>query len=127
MEMVNIPMLEDGPDMQKAAELAAADSCIKAIWCVPKYANPTGNTYSASTVRALADLPNRAAAEDFVVLWDNAYAVHHLQQPGDALASIRDAAIAAGTRAYCAVRFYLKSHLRRCRRGFCRLRRHRIK
>ncbi len=97
MEMVNIPMLEDGPDMQKAAELAAADSCIKAIWCVPKYANPTGNTYSDSTVRALADLPNRAAAEDFVVLWDNAYAVHHLQQPGDALASIRDAAIAAGT------------------------------
>ena len=69
MEMVNIPMLEDGPDMQKAAELAAADSCIKAIWCVPKYANPTGNTYSDSTVRALADLPNRAAAEDFVVLW----------------------------------------------------------
>ena len=48
-------------------------------------------------MRALADLPNQAAAEDFVVLWDNAYAVHHLQQPGDALASIRDAAIAAGT------------------------------
>ncbi len=97
MEMVNIPMLEDGPDMHQAIELAAADSCIKAIWCVPKYANPTGNTYSDNTVSALADLPNQAAAKDFVVLWDNAYAVHHLQQPGDALASIRDAAIAAGT------------------------------
>ena len=97
MEMVNIPMLEDGPDMHQAIELAAADSCIKAIWCVPKYANPTGNTYSDNTVSALADLPNQAAAKDFVILWDNAYAVHHLQQPGDALASIRDAAIAAGT------------------------------
>jgi DNA-binding transcriptional MocR family regulator len=97
MEMVNIPMLEDGPDMHRAIELAAADSCIKAIWCVPKYANPTGNTYSEDTVSALADLPNQAAAKDFVVLWDNAYAVHHLQQPGDVLASIRDAAIAAGT------------------------------
>ena len=65
MEMVNIPMLEDGPDMHQAIELAAADSCIKAIWCVPKYANPTGNTYSDNTVSALADLPNKAAAKDF--------------------------------------------------------------
>ena len=97
MEMVNIPMLEHGPDLQRAAELAAADSNIKAIWCVPKYANPTGNTYSDNTVEALAALPGQAAADDFIVLWDNAYAVHHLEQPGDALASIRDFAIAAGT------------------------------
>ena len=97
MEMVNIPMLENGPDMQRAAELAAADPSIKAIWCVPKYANPTGNTYSDDVVTALAELPNRAAANDFIVLWDNAYAVHHLEQPGDTLASIRDAATTAAT------------------------------
>jgi aspartate/methionine/tyrosine aminotransferase len=97
MEMVNIPMLQSGPDMQLAAELAAADKSVKAIWCVPKYANPTGNTYSPETVKAMAELPNAAAADDFVVLWDNAYAVHHLQQPGDPLASIRDAAATAAT------------------------------
>ena len=97
MEMINIPMLATGPDTQRAAELAAADANIKAIWCVPKYANPTGCTYSADTVRAMAELPKLAAAEDFVVLWDNAYAVHHFEQPGDSLASIRDAAATAAT------------------------------
>ena len=97
MEMINIPMLESGPDMQLAAELAAADPSIKAIWCVPKYANPTGNTYTDATVAAIAALPNIAAADDFVVLWDNAYAVHHLSSPGDSLASIRDAAATAGS------------------------------
>jgi DNA-binding transcriptional MocR family regulator len=97
MEMVNVPMLESGPDMQRAAELAAADASIKAIWCVPKYANPTGNTYSPETVTAIAELPKAAAADDFVVLWDNAYAVHHLELPGDPLMSIRDAAATADT------------------------------
>ena len=97
MEMINIPMLASGPDMQRAAELAAADANIKAIWCVPKYANPTGCTYSADTVKGMAELPKLAAAEDFVVLWDNAYAVHHFEQPGDSLASIRDAAATAAT------------------------------
>ena len=97
MEMINIPMLASGPDMQRAAELAAADANIKAIWCVPKYANPTGCTYSADTVKSMAELPKLAAAEDFVVLWDNAYAVHHFEQPGDSLASIRDAAATAAT------------------------------
>ena len=97
MEMINIPMLATGPDMQRAAELAAADANIKAIWCVPKYANPTGCTYSADTVKTMAELPKLAAAEDFVVLWDNAYAVHHFEQPGDSLASIRDAAATAAT------------------------------
>ena len=97
MEMINIPMLATGPDMQRAAELAAADANIKAIWCVPKYANPTGCTYRADTVKSMAELPKLAAAEDFVVLWDNAYAVHHFEQPGDSLASIRDAAATAAT------------------------------
>lgn len=97
MEMINIPMLASGPDMQRAAELAAADANIKAIWCVPKYANPTGCTYSADTVKSMAELPKLAAAEDFVVLWDNAYAVHHFEQPGDSLASIRDATATAAT------------------------------
>lgn len=97
IEMVNIDLGEDGPDMQAALDIAAADPDIKGIWCVPKYSNPTGCTYSDGTVEALAKLPTQAAADDFVVLWDNAYAVHDLYAPGDQLASIFDAANSAGT------------------------------
>ena len=88
IEMINVPMTETGPDMQRAREIAAADAAVKGIWCVPKYANPTGCTYDDATVAALAALPNDAAADDFVVLYDNAYAVHDLVFPGDALAPI---------------------------------------
>ena len=97
IEMVNIPMTPLGPDMQRALELAQADADIKGIWCVPKYSNPTGCTYSDDTVAAMAALPAKAAADDFVVLWDNAYAVHELTDNGEQLASLFEAAKAAGT------------------------------
>ncbi len=97
VEMVNIPISADGPDMQAARQLAADDPSVKGIWCVPKYSNPTGCTYSDATVHAMAELPNQAAADDFVVLWDNAYAVHELTDQGDQLASIFDAAHHAGS------------------------------
>lgn len=96
IELVPIPVTDSGPDMA-AAEEAVADPCIKGIWCVPKYSNPTGCTYSDDVVRQLAALPTTAAADDFVVLWDNAYAVHDLYEQGDSLASIFDAAVAADT------------------------------
>lgn len=97
IEMVNVAMGPDGPDMQQAKELAAADPAVKGIWCVPKYSNPTGCTYSDSVVTQMAELPKAAAADDFVVLWDNAYAVHDLELPGQKLKSIFDAAHQAGT------------------------------
>jgi len=97
IEMVNVAMTEHGPDMAQIQQLAAADASIKGIWCVPKYANPTGCTYSDETVKAMAALPRETAADDFLVLWDNAYAVHDLSDPGDQLASVFAAAEAAGT------------------------------
>ena len=100
IEMVNIPMTPTGPDMARAQALAAGDASIKGIWCVPKYSNPTGCTYDADTVAALAELPNVAAADDFVVLYDNAYAVHDLERPGDVLTPIYEQAEARGTTAH---------------------------
>ncbi len=97
IEMVNIGIGERGPDMAQARELAAADDSIKGIWCVPKYSNPTGCVYDDATVSAMAELPREAAADDFVVLWDNAYAVHDLVEPAPELASIFAAAQVAGT------------------------------
>ena len=96
IELMPIPMTEQGPDME-AARAAVSDPSVKGIWCVPKYANPTGCTYDHDTVAALAQLPALAAADDFVVLWDNAYAVHDLGDEGDVLASVFDAANTAGT------------------------------
>ena len=76
IEMLTVPMTDKGPDMEAVAELAAGDSRVKGIFCVPRYSNPTGVVYSADTVRALAGL--ETAAADFRIIWDNAYAVHHL-------------------------------------------------
>jgi DNA-binding transcriptional MocR family regulator len=96
IDLIPIPMTEDGPDMT-AATAAVADPSVKGIWCVPKYSNPTGCTYSDKVVEQIAGLANTAAANDFVVLWDNAYAVHDLYEAGDSLASVFNAATAAGT------------------------------
>ncbi|WP_158927110.1 aminotransferase class I/II-fold pyridoxal phosphate-dependent enzyme [Acidisphaera sp. S103] len=93
IRMLSVPMTGHGPDMD-AVESLAADPSVKGMWCVPKYSNPSGEVYSDETVRRLAAM--RTGAPDFRLLWDNAYAVHHLTEKRHEVANILDACAAAG-------------------------------
>ena len=96
VEMVSVPMTATGPDMDRVEGLVEADPSIKCIWCVPKYSNPSGCVYSPETVRRIATLGNRASA-GFIVLWDNAYAVHDFEFPPAILDDVLARAEESGT------------------------------
>ena len=95
IDMITVPMLSDGPDMDLVEQLVRDDESVKGIWCVPKYSNPTGIVFSDKVVERMANL--KPKAKDFRVFWDNAYCVHSLYDTDDKLKNIFDIARKAGT------------------------------
>ena len=89
IEMIAVPMNDEGPDMNVVEKLVAQDAAIKGMWCIPKYNNPTGTVYSTKVVERLAAM--KTATPDFRLFWDNAYAVHHLTTEHIEIANIVEA------------------------------------
>ena len=96
IEMITVPMLDSGPDMDLVESLVKDDHAIKGLWCVPRFSNPTGCVYSDETVDRIARL-GLLAADNFIVMWDNAYAVHALYDHAPPLASIHHYSKTHGT------------------------------
>ncbi|MEX2488970.1 MAG: aminotransferase class I/II-fold pyridoxal phosphate-dependent enzyme [Pseudomonadales bacterium] len=96
IEMIAVPMSESGPDMDSVEGLLRDDPLIKGIWCVPQYSNPTGITFTDDVVKRMAAVPN-LAGQNFRIMWDNAYAVHHLADTPDTLLSLMDECRHKGT------------------------------
>ncbi len=94
IKMINVPLNDDGPDMDLVERLVADDASIKGIWCVPKYSNPSGTVYSDAVVARLAVM--KTAAPDFRIMWDDAYRFHHLTEEAIVVGDILDACARAG-------------------------------